>query len=338
MTNLYILGDIHFSASRPWRLEMGDSFLNWLADVEVQPDSYLILLGDLSDSAVNPGKVISQLEKLAQIVSKKFKKTFILKGNHDEKVYQDEPHLSFEFLGLKPNIQILDTPADQITIGDFNVLALPHYSYRTDLPAFWDYYADLPAEIKDKEYDLTIGHFADSSAYVFDRQVNISYLKTKVLALGHIHTRENLHYTGSVYPCKISEEITTHPRAMWHLTKRDGIVSRKEIPLPIFCSFKYWDYPKPLPEKIPGTSIVWTIKNCDIESVAKAHYKDAHIRGVASAFQPTRDKGTISSEEGFTALDPEQVFKDWLIESKSVLSRSTVALVKKLLTKPTKSS
>ena len=70
--SVYVLGDIHFSANRPWRLPMGDLFLDWLEKVEVEPNSSFIGLGDNSDDAVNPGGVVSQLERLTIILQKKF--------------------------------------------------------------------------------------------------------------------------------------------------------------------------------------------------------------------------------------------------------------------------
>lgn len=331
MTNLFLLGDVHFSASRPWRLKMGDSFLQWFADLQVPPDSYLLLLGDLSDSAVNPGKVIAQLESLARIASEKFKKTFILKGNHDEKMYQEEPHLSFEFFKLKPSITVLETPAEQVTIGDLNVLALPYYSYQVDLPPYWEYYSNLPTNIRNTQYDIVAGHFADTSAYVFDKQVDIKYLKTTVTVLGHIHTRDSSNYIGSIYPCKISEETSTLPRSLWRICKDNNSVTKTEIPLPTFCSFKYWDYPKPLPPTKEVT--VWTINNCDSEAVVREHYKDAYIRGVASAFQKKEDRERVGSSETFAIEDPTQLFKEWLLDSKSILSRPAAGLLQKLLMK-----
>lgn len=331
--HLYIFGDPHFSAAHMWRIETGDKFLTWLENFSPEPDSIGIVLGDLSDSALNPGMVVKQLEQFADICSRKFKKTFILKGNHDEKLYQGVPHLSFEFFKLKSNITVLDTPAEVLNIEGYKILSLPFYSYRTDLPPLWDYYANLPDSISSQQYDLVIGHFADTSAPVFEHQVDITYLQTKITALGHIHTRSSAHYVGSLFPCKISEQ-TGKSRAVWELHKEGDKLKKKEIPLPSFCEYAFIDYPEALPETDPNKVIIWTVNNCDVESVAKEFYKGVHIRGVASAFQRRTDKNKVVSSDDFKISEPIEIFKEWVKESQTLVSRPAHSLIKKLLSVP----
>lgn len=331
--SLYILGDIHFSASRPWRLPLGDAFLTWLRDlsyIDSERDE-LLILGDLSDDAVNPGKVVRQLETLASICSEKFKATWILKGNHDEKLYKGSPQLSFEFLGLKNSFSILETPAEVVDLCGLKTLSLPFYNYRTDLPSLWEYYAALPEDISSQSFDLIIGHFANTSAAVFESQVNLTYLKSQLIALGHVHTRVSQDYLGSVFPCKISENSSPLPRAMWKVDKRGSKVVKEEILLPTFCEYKFATYPAPLPATSPNIVTIWTIANCEVEAIAKAHYPDAFIRGVASDFTRKTDKGVVASDSDFHIKDYCELFNNWIKESKANVSRPAAKLVKQLL-------
>lgn len=332
--HIYIFGDPHFSASRPWRLETGDIFLDWLETFTPEKNSIGIILGDLSDSALNPGKVIKQLEQFADICSRKFKKTFVLKGNHDEKLYQDTPHLSFEFFKLKNNITVLDTPAEVLDVEGYKILSLPFYSFRTDIPSLWEHYSHLPKNISSQQYDLIIGHFADTSAQVFERQVDISYLHTQITALGHIHTRVSQHYVGSLFPCKISEQ-GGKARAVWEIYKENDKIEKKEIVYPSFCEYSTIEYPNPIPPADPKKVTIWTVDNCDIEAVAKEFYKGAHIRGVVSSFQKKSDRTKVISSEDFKINEPLDIFKEWLKDSQTLVSRPAAALIKKLLTPTT---
>ena len=330
---IYFLGDLHLSASQPWRLPVGDAFLEWFESIEVEPNSTLIALGDYTDDAVNPGKVIRQLERFLEIARKKFKKVYLLVGNHDWKLYKNQPQLAFEFAEEKDNVVILRDPAEVLMIDGIKVLSLPHYNYRVDIPPMQDYYENLPEDIADDNYDVVIGHFADASAEVFAHKIDLSYLNTQLICLGDIHNRISENYIGSVFACKISENESPRPRAIWKVHKEADEVIKEEIVLPHFCDFKVVDYPEKLPDtQSPVT--VWTVLGAENESIARSFYgEDIFIRGVTlSAIK--KEKDIAISEDEFKIGTPLEVFKSWMKEVKEPVDRPVAKVLNDLLKPP----
>lgn len=342
--NVYIAGDPHFSASQPWRKPIGDRFLDWLEnEFKPEPNSYFIGLGDNSDDAVNPGSVISQLERFATILQAKFKHSYMLVGNHDLKLYKYKPHLAFDFLDQKEGITILKDPAQILNIGGLKVLAMPHYNYRPEYPSMYDYYNNLPSNILNQEYDLMVGHFADeTNPMIHDQYVKTKKIKAKHIALGHIHSRVSDHYLGSIAPFKVSEDDrdpNIPARALWVLNKENDEVVKSEIPLPVICKYRFINYPDPLPDT-PEPVTVWTVNNCNVETVAKNYYQEAsggqkiYIRGVVSKLMK-KDYNKVSTKSDsvtkITKQTDRQVLEDWLKESKIRVSRAVVKKLRNLL-------
>jgi len=327
--SIYLLGDLHLSASQPWSLPTGDAFLEWFERFEPDPDSIFIALGDLTNDAVNPGAVIRQLERFINIAQSKFSHSYLLVGNHDLKLFKNRPQLAFDYAREKKGVTILEEPAEILEIAGLNVLSLPHYNYRDDIPSMGEYYENLPDEIAKQSFDLLIGHFADTSAFTFAHNIDLTYLDTKLTCLGDIHARISDHYIGSVYACKISENETPRPRAVWKVWKEQDEVYKEEIELPHFCDYRVVEYPNALP---PTTSpvTVWTVLGAENEVIAKNFYKDIYIRGVHLS-RKKKDKRTASSTENFVIQDPIEVFNDWLKEVQEPVARPVAKIIRDLL-------
>jgi hypothetical protein len=331
-SSIYFLGDLHLSASRPWRLPAGEAFLDWFEAMPVEPDSVFIGMGDYSDDAVNPGEVVKQLERFGTIVQSKFKQSYLLVGNHDLKLYKGQPHLAFEFLGSKKNIQILREPSEILHIEGIKILSLPHYNYRLDIPPMNIHYANLPPDIKDQHYDMLIGHFADASSdEVYAHLIDLRYLNVDLVCLGDIHVRYSEHYIGSVMACKISENETPLPRSIWKVRMGDNGITKDEILLPVFLDFRTIEYPNPLPDV--STTTVWTVVGAENETIAKQLYRGAHIRGVVTTTARKVNGVTVSSDD-FVVEDPVKVFNDLMKEVKTPYGRPVVKLVRDLLKPP----
>ena len=332
--SLYVFGDVHFSSLQPWRLPLGDAFLAWLENFEISTNSSAMFLGDYCDGAVLPGREISQLSRLAKLTKSKFKEVYFLVGNHDLKLWKNAPQLSFEFVEQE-GITILREPAETLYVEGMNILSLPHYNYRTDIPSMWDYYAHLPKGISEQHYDLVVGHFSDTSAMLFDHLIDVSYLDADHVALGHQHIRSSAHYTGSLYPCKISENDSPQPRAVWVYEKTGTAkATKKEVVMPRFGEYRAVEYPKPLPAKKADITI-YTVLGCESEKIAREFYgKDIFIRGVAQNFVKKENNDLVVTDDAFTMDNPVEIFNEWRKGVKTPLSRSVVALVQKMLTPP----
>jgi hypothetical protein len=265
-------GDVHFndSPSRPWITKTGYDFLDWYKDLPINnEDNVAVFLGDLTENFLLSGTVYDMLHKLL-IDHSKWKKVYVLVGNHDLKKRGTEeltPYDAFEeFIN---NIEILRDPAQVLEIEGMKFLSLPHYNPRPDLPSMIKYYSDLPKEITDQEYDFAIGHFADDSAPMYGELANLDKIKAKNIILGHIHVKISDHYIGSVFP-NSSKENDTVPRSVWMFDDPD---TKKEYVMPQFCEYHTIEFPKKLP-KVKTPNPIWTIYNCKSENEARDHYGD----------------------------------------------------------------
>ena len=55
---LYLLGDLHFTNSHEWDDICFTKFIEYFSNLEVEADSSLLLLGDISDKKINDSKTI----------------------------------------------------------------------------------------------------------------------------------------------------------------------------------------------------------------------------------------------------------------------------------------
>jgi hypothetical protein len=330
---LYVLGDPHLSALQPWRLPLGDAFLSWFEGFAPGPmkQNSLLVLGDYTDDAVNPGKVVKQLTRFVDIARDNFSHIYFMVGNHDLKLYRNKPQLSFEFVE-RFGVHILRDPGQILDIEGMHILSLPHYNYRNDLPSMSEYYSQLPKEIQTQHFDITFGHFTDVSVSLFDHMVDLSYLSTQYICLGHQHLRYSPHYIGSVYPCKISENTSPKPRAIWVFEKINDKVCKREIPLPLFGEYRSIDYPKPLPSTKANVTI-WTISGCESEKLAREYYgEDIYIRSVDAVAKKITNTTINSSDDTFIIGEPLDIFNEWAkIGRTTAVSRPVATLIRKLL-------
>lgn len=332
--SLHVLGDLHFSSLQEWRLPLGDVFLNWFStyDPGSKDREELLCLGDCTDSAILPGKEIAQLKRFVEIAKSKFKKVYLMVGNHDYKLYKNKPQLSFEFVE-QDGIIILREPAQVLDICGLHILSLPFYSHRLDLPAMGEYYSKLPDDYKQQHYDVIFGHFFDTSTTSFEQTIDISYLSSDYIALGHQHTRTSPHYIGSIFPSKVSENDSIEPRSVWVFEKKENHTIKKEVKMPCFGEYVTIDYPNPLPPSTANISI-YTVTGCNCESLARSLYgNDIFIRGIEMK-NIKKNKEETASDKNFVMEDPVKIFNEWIKDTKNPISRSTAALVRKMLTPP----
>ena len=294
-----ILGDLHLRSDKDYFIQICKDFLKWFKNWKYNTEeNYLILAGDLTDSSTPGGLTISFLEELYN--SSRFKEIHICKGNHEEKLVNSLPQLSYEFLTLKPNVFIY-REAQEVTIDSQKVLMLPYFvGVNEKKQTMKDYYSSIYMDRHFKnDYDLVVGHFSgDDIPFLQNIGVsNLDKLSGKV-CLGHIHTRNVSpeRYIGSIFAGKVSENDNT--RAAWIFDHGKCL----EDPLPLFNEFLRVDYPKTLPRSnalVP----VYTVFNCSSETVARDLYGDIFIRKTILGLEETSN-----SEFSFTR-DAESVKK-----------------------------
>jgi len=328
--SLYVLGDIHFSSMNEWSEEAGDLFINWFENLVVEPESELILEGDLTEKDVNSGNVIRQLERFFNACQRKFLRTYAVVGNHDLKLFKNRPQISFIYAKEKKGIQVIEELSTFTTLNGFKVLFMPFL--RVEETTLNEFYSNLPEEYYQEEYDLVVGHFnkkSDCNVFLFEG-ADISRLKYKHIMLGHIHTRWDKDYLGSVWAQKISEIDPINPRIIGCLKHDDmGNIIRDDILIPEFVKYVDVTYPDPLPPKEPNKIHIYTAANCPNKGLAESCYKGEHIRGVTN-IKIDQNGGVAlqgGSDETFVFTNFKVAFDSMIKEQKLRVSRGAFAII-----------
>jgi calcineurin-like phosphoesterase family protein len=324
---LYIIGDLHLSAMNPWNYEISENFIKWfetwVANIKKEDSNpHLLWLGDITEKDVNPGDVIDQEFRIFQICSNNFITTHVIMGNHDIKLYRQKAQHSLKFLRNFPNVSVVDKPID-VNISNTKVRMLPHV--RVQGRTLSEYYSTMTFRT---DVDLVVGHWNkyDPSSPI-QGGVKTDNMRTKALCLGHVHTRTDPDYTGSVFPNKV-DEIGQRVIKVFN----DGAFV-KEIELPQFVSYDSIEYPKEIVEPQDGKVHIYTVEGISNITAAKSFYKDHFIRGVLSK-KIDKDQTTgFISDDVFMYKDNYQAFNDWLKETKYPLSRKAAAILSQILKK-----
>lgn len=317
MKYAFVIGDLHFSNSRPWDLESFDKFINWFSNLEIsfnKEDCELILLGDCTEKSVNNGQSIELLVKFIKIALNKFNNLIIIGGNHDMKENTDGSiQYSTQFLSQEKNIKLVFDEDIFISNQGFTIKALP---YKKTIESIEDYYNNsLQSSFYTDNCDLLIGHIN-----LYDK--NIPYIKGldlnkfnfKYAAFGHIHQRVGLNskfYTGSIMPFRKSEQYTELPRCIKVYTKNNNLITESEIEIPKFRSYEKLDFSKnekPFFKKFSSNiTYIYEIFNCDkniLNNLSKDYYV---ILGKSLKIDSIELENTDASENNFIAT---RIFKD----------------------------
>lgn len=279
--SLVTVGDLHLQSDRPWGLEVGEETVKWIIENEHNdPKNTLVLLGDLTEKSVLTGSVYTLLMKL--FTGLKYKKTYILVGNHDGKMGSRGADVVYDFLKdpeikskLSTNIEVIHEVKNLLIDNAYNCLFLPHI-FPDGTHSNKDY-ANLPAEFKDKQYDIVFGHFTNTSVTYMGEKIDVSYLKSLCWAFGHIHNPSE-QYLGSLVPNSIAEAQQIRQIRVYEATP-SGVRQTIEHLDRNICDYYTVNFPDPLPAT---TAIIpiFTVTNCKDISVARQQYGEIYIRKV----------------------------------------------------------
>ena len=327
---VFSLGDVQFQALNAWNYELGNRFLDWFEGLEVPEDSYFVQLGDMTEKDSNPGDVVRQLERFFAICTKKFKKSFVLVGNHDLKKYHGKLQISFAFAEEKGKIDVVKD-FSVLDAGGISILAMPHVmkpgltvtEYYNSLGEA-GYAAMLPKGLD--EFDLCVGHWQkqgkEDDPQWLRYGVDISAIPAKAFSIGHIHDRPFPEYQGSAWPLKISEEQTAFPRAIGVFGK-GGL--EREIAIPKFCEYCRVEYPSKIVDPDDGVVRIYTVDGCPNMTAAQELYRGSHIRSIGTP--PKKDSSATGTESGFKFADYVDAFNQYMAEKKPKIGRNAVKIV-----------
>jgi DNA repair exonuclease SbcCD nuclease subunit len=336
MKKLFGIGDIHFNSSNPFQYKAGALFLKWFYEQDFgdKEDNEVIFVGDITEKDTNPGGTINQAYNLIQIAREKFKRIYILLGNHDLAKTPDNPQHSLMFLDNINEVSIIQNPIAFATENGFKVLALPFI--RSIEKPLDEVYSELEDTIINRTYDVVAGHWHEAGSVPFlEGGVDTSKMKTDHWFLGHIHTRYNNKYLGSVKPNNIAEEETPLPRVIKYIS-RIGVGdadNEVEIEIPKFLTYKTATYPEELPPQKNDIVEVYTIEECQSLQQAKNLYEGYFIKGVVRP-KHKNVQGNVQTEANDLVVytDYKQAFNDMIKENDVKLDRKLFNYVSTLLT------
>ena len=325
---ILFLGDPHFSSKNPWNIEVGQSMIQLVKSFPHQPNASVVVLGDLIDSAVNGGLVIHQVDSFIDELCKRFNWVYVLRGNHDYKKYHNIEQLGYEHLKLKDKVTILDRPGESHTIEGFSVLALPHYLHIPSYPPMNEYYEEvLPEKVKDKTFDVVIGHFAEANPdNKFFHGLDLSKYNSKTKILGDIHTLVGPNYTGSMYACKTSENGR---RRMFTYSSK----GRQEIQMPTLLEYVELDYTEGHQLKENESTIyVYTVKNCGSSHAAIQKFPFIkHLKATIPEYKMSIDSIDLLNLTG-GKMTIDVVLKEYVKSKDKPISRDVLVKLKEILT------
>ena len=303
---LYLLGDLHFTNSHEWDDICFTRFIEYFSNLEVEADSSLLLLGDISDKKINDSKTIDLISWFFAVVLKKFKMIYVLGGNHDmHKDIFKKVHYTTQFVKyFNPEKIHLIYSEEILDINGLKVLALPHKETNLGIEEYYN--SELDNKYYSTQVDLLVGHLN-----IYDEKMpmaeglDIHKFNYKTAYFGHVHSRVGSYaqnYTGSIMPFKKTENDTLLPRCIAKIAK-DSV---EEIPLPVFKLFKTLDISKELPsnKKSDNPTIIYDLINCNDET-AESLKKDYFIRS-------EKDILDVSEE---IEIDQEAVIFDQIFEN-----------------------
>ena len=342
MKKLFYLGDMHFSTRRDWDKESFENFINWFENYDFgkYEDCEFFQLGDVTEKSLNSGDAYSLLTDFTVKALKKFKKIYIIGGNHCSK-YDTEKNIesySSEYLAkLSDNIKLIYKEQEiEALDSKLKILALPFRHTSKQIETYYN--EDLPEHFYKNHYNIICGH-----EMIYDENfkvaggVNLKKFNYDHAVFGHIHQRFGNNasmYTGSIMPFRKSEEKTVLPRCM-KVFNEDG-VELKEIVLPIFRQYHVIDFKKEKPtfKKYSDKIVhVYEFINCGNDFIASNMYSDYYVKKTSplkiddNILSDENIDKNILIEDDFTVL--EQMCK----EQNIILKRGTKALLKELLPK-----
>lgn len=334
MKKLYGFGDFHFGDMYPWQLDVGEKMLAWVESLKIESkqDTEAILVGDVFDNAVNAGSCVAQIKRLADILSEKFRFVYIITGNHDRKLHKGRIQNSLEFLNSWPNIRVIENPEELTTENGFKCLCMP-YTVDDGCGFVSDVYEKWAPEITMKNPDIIAGHWTKKSSdvpFTGGDFVDLDkYPKPKAYFLGHIHTRIDEDYLGSIWATKITEAFTDYPRAIKVLSFNGKV---EEIQIPEFVKYKTVKYPEKIEQPDNDAVYIYTVENFNNLQAARVFYKGYYIKAVIKGTDFTKaDNVEAANEDLISYSDMKKAFDDMIRESDMKVSRKLYKLVTDLL-------
>lgn len=255
-----VIGDLHFRSEEPF-YSSSKAFCEWFLNLSFNNlNNNAIFLGDIVNSAKSNGKVNHLMIDLF-FNNLKFKKIWILQGNHD---YSKRDGSGLDPLQAKKNIMIIDS-YKEIIINERICLFFPHFYPSIEMKKIYENF------YLEKEYDYIFYHFDDETIFFGGKAkgINISNIKGKRIG-GHIHKKQN-NYLGSVSIMRSDER---GKRSFLYNLEKD-----EYIRIPLFLDYEIIDYSQGIDHtrEPPAPYMIYDVINAPSKEAAKEKFKDFYI-------------------------------------------------------------
>lgn len=328
---IYFFGDIHFSSMNVWNIKVSEKIVDWFKETfkNENKENYIFFLGDIIDKAVSPGNITDLLFKLFDFCNNHFKKTYVLMGNHDIKMYRDfSLQTGIKFINNFENVEILDK-ISLLNIENKNILCLP-FMIQNDGTSINEYYSKYDwskTNYKKENIDLAIGHWTikDENDIRYRDGVDVSNIPAKKILCGHIHNRPDKRYIGSIYPLNAEEMKCKFPRCYITWNNNDW----NEVKLPEFLKFETIEYGTEIKED--GNIIhVYTISDAPSETDAYIKYSDFIVKGIVKT-KKQKDIAVDTTSSMLSNKSTLELFNEMVKEQNIQVTRGAFKIISELL-------
>lgn len=264
---MVIISDLHIKSKEPYYSSI-KQFLNYI--LEHYPDEDVIQLGDLFDSSTAHSNTIYEIVGIL----KKFKKIYILQGNHD---ISRRSGLITEPFKHYDNIVVYDKMTE-VEIEGFKCLMLP-----------WIYNAKEIYEQVEWFGDYMFGHVTNIEDQFGDEGINTDKIKAYQV-FGHTHTARYINDNKTVMGVQIPSRNGEVPCDFLHVDK----TNKKEfISVPKYFEFETIEYGK-FPK---NKNNILNIKKAPSYQSVYDMYKDYYVRKEGIEILRTENDADIIDKE-----------------------------------------
>jgi hypothetical protein len=268
--NLIRLNDLHIREKRPF-YDALKSFFDWFLKTSGinTKENILWINGDIFHKAhPTPHEYTMFFDFIERC---KFKKIYLLTGNHDYALLTGN---SLEpFINFQNRVYVIENP-EIIKIENLDILALPYiYDFVLDNNTMKNYYENLPEEFSNKKYDYVFYHFEDKTAEFREGHgVNIDYLNADYFDAGHIHVNFNDHYHGVPVISRFDERGHEGTILSIDCLTKD----RKIIKVPKFLDYYEVTYPNDFPNLDKDIYPIYNLHDVPTKNIAESYYTEKY--------------------------------------------------------------